>query len=82
MKKTNGINRSETLKEEYRTGKRKSWNKGLKCSYGPKISLKIKGKIPKNLAELNINRFGKNNPMFGKRHSSETKVKIGLKSKK
>ena len=25
---------------------------------------------------------GKNNPMFGKRHSSETKVKIGLKSKK
>jgi 5-methylcytosine-specific restriction endonuclease McrA len=64
------MNISERMKEEYRTGKRKSWNKGLKCTYGEKTSKTMKGIMPKNLSLINANKKGSGNPMFGK-HSSQ-----------
>ena len=31
--------------------------------------------------KIKIQKIGRNNPMFGKHHSKETKIKIGVKSK-
>ncbi len=63
------------MKEAYRVGKRKSWNKGKKVNYGWKISKAMKGKMPKNLSEINKNKKGKGNPMFGKTTSILQKEK-------
>ena len=46
------------------------WNKGLKGKYKTseetknKISLKLKGRIPKNLESINANKNGDGNPMW------------------
>ena len=37
------------------------------------ISKALKGKIPKNLSSINANKFGKNNPMFGKKRTDKWK---------
>jgi hypothetical protein len=69
------MNRSEILKEAYRTGRRKSWNKGLKSTeeHKRKISLALKGKMPKNIILINENKKGSGNPMWGKPSSNKQK---------
>ena len=70
------LTRSEALKESYRTGRRKSWNKGKKMDYGWKISDALKGKVPKNLALINANKKGSGNPMWGKHTSEKQKATV------
>ena len=52
-------------------------NKGKYFSEETRLKLSIS---IKNTIKLNGGRFGENNPMFGKKHSEETKEKIRLKS--
>jgi 5-methylcytosine-specific restriction endonuclease McrA len=67
------ITLSERMKKDYRSGKRKSWNKGKKVDYGWKISESMKGKIPANLSLINANKKGSGNPMWGRVEDEEHK---------
>ena len=48
---------------------------------GKKHSLKTKMKMSKSMKEAHVDFFGEKNPMFGRRHSKETKKKISEKCK-
>ncbi len=56
------------LGNTYRKGKKNSEETRKK------ISNALKGKIPKNLSQINANKKGSGNPMFGKHLSEQSKI--------
>lgn len=82
-----GEHHSEETKKKMSISRmgRISWNKGKKC---PQISKALKGKIPWNKGNKSPPKKyykkvkerrsmeGENNPMYGKHHSEETKIKM------
>lgn len=61
---------SDRLKQDYKKGKRKSWNKGKKGCFSEEAIEKLKEA-----------RIGKSSPMKGKKQSEKTKRKIGKANK-
>lgn len=88
-KRTNNVKEkfSKLRKEEYATGKRKPWNKGLTKENNEslkRVSKKNTGqKRTKNFCDLRSKTTkGKNNSFYGKQHTKETKEKLSKYWKK